>query len=323
MANIAVTTYCNLKCKYCFADDMICESHQNITIDQLRAILGWISQTPMNHVGIIGGEPTLHPHFDEILKEINQYCRELHTDATLFTNGIYLDQWIQYIGNDIGILINYNAPDEMLTEQFTKLSNTMEHLYLLDWFNPDKPKANIGCNLYIQREDYGYIWEAVDRYHLNHVRTSVTAPITEEHRKHKQEYYSAMKDRFIQFCKDAKERQVHLGADCNQIPDCYFSKDELDLVYDVMGDSRHSGICNPVIDITPDFKATACFGCYDPVDCSLFPTLIDLERYLLHKKTYPRVCHNNSGKCAHCKDYEMLICQGGCLSFANMDGEST
>lgn len=32
MANIAVTTYC--------ADDMICESHQNITIDQLRAILG-------------------------------------------------------------------------------------------------------------------------------------------------------------------------------------------------------------------------------------------------------------------------------------------
>lgn len=79
-----------MKIKY--GDDMICEPHQNITIDQLRAILGWISQTPMNHIGIIGGEPTTYSHFDEILKEVNQYCRELHTDATLFTNEIYLDK---------------------------------------------------------------------------------------------------------------------------------------------------------------------------------------------------------------------------------------
>lgn len=152
----------------------------------------------------------------------------------------------------------------MLTEQFAKLSNTMEHLHLLDWFNPERPKANIGCNLYIQRENYDFIWEAVDRYHLGNAYVSVTASITEEHRKNKEAYYSAMKDRFLKFCQAAKDRRIRLGADCNQIPDCYFNKSELDLVYEVMGDSRHNGICNPVIDITPDFKATACFDCYDP-----------------------------------------------------------
>ena len=72
------------------------------------------------------------------------------------------------------------------------------------------------------------------------------------------------------------------------------------------------------MDITPDFRATACFGSYDPVECSQFEDLIQLERYLLLKKSYPRAQHNCSGKCANCPDHELLICQGGCLGFANV-----
>ena len=53
MANIAVTNYCNLKCPYCFADDMICEEKRHITMDELRHTLSWLARTPKNHVGII------------------------------------------------------------------------------------------------------------------------------------------------------------------------------------------------------------------------------------------------------------------------------
>lgn len=322
MANIAITTYCNLKCPYCFADDMICEQHNNISIERFKEILSWIARTPMNHIGIIGGEPTIHPHFDDILKEVNIYCRELNTTATLFTNGIHLDPHIQNIGQAIGLLINVNAPDNMPQQNWSKLNDTLDHLSLLGWFSPEQPKANIGCNLYLDRTDYNFIWDIVDRYHITRVRTSVTAPISSEVKANKEKYYTDMKDRFLQFCKDAKSRNVVLGADCNQIPDCYFTKDELDLVYKVM-EGRHGAICNPVIDITPDFKATACFGCYDPVDCRDFETLIDLERYLLHKKTYPRVCANATGKCKDCKLHDLLVCQGGCLAFADMTNGET
>ena len=69
MANIAIINYCDLKCKYCFADDMIKEKSVTITLDDYRKILDFLSRTPKNHIGIIGGEPTLHPHFDDILKE--------------------------------------------------------------------------------------------------------------------------------------------------------------------------------------------------------------------------------------------------------------
>ena len=71
MANIAVTTYCNLHCEYCFAHTMIEEMGNPIDLDQFRMILNWIARTPQNHIGLIGGEPLVHPHIDEIFKEVN------------------------------------------------------------------------------------------------------------------------------------------------------------------------------------------------------------------------------------------------------------
>ena len=45
MPNIAITKYCNLKCPYCFAEDMIAEEQTKaITLDQLTKILNWLGQ---------------------------------------------------------------------------------------------------------------------------------------------------------------------------------------------------------------------------------------------------------------------------------------
>lgn len=316
MANIAITTYCNLQCPYCFADDMICEQHENIDVNKFKDILKWISRTP-THLGIIGGEPTLHPHFSDIMREVNIFCKELNVDATLFTNGIYLDKYVSDIGNAVGALININAQENMTPTQWTMLNNTLEHLSILGWFMPGRPKANIGCNLYMGRDNYDFIWDIVDRFKLDSVRVSVTAPVDDKYKKNKESYYTGMKPMFLKFVQEAEKRGVRVGSDCNQIPDCYFGKDELELIYHVC-ESRHGGICDPVVDITPNFTATSCFGCYDPVDCSQFETLHDLHRYLLHRRTYPRVQANCTGKCIGCKNHELLTCQGGCLAFAQM-----
>ena len=56
---VEITKACNLKCKYCFADDMIQEESTCISIDDYRRVLEFIARTPKNHIGIIGGiEPT-------------------------------------------------------------------------------------------------------------------------------------------------------------------------------------------------------------------------------------------------------------------------
>ena len=70
MPNIAITNFCNLTCPYCFADDMVKETKKNISLEQYHYILQWISKTPENHIGIIGGEPCTHPFFSDIIVSI-------------------------------------------------------------------------------------------------------------------------------------------------------------------------------------------------------------------------------------------------------------
>lgn len=317
MANIAIVNYCNLKCKYCFADDMICEESQSISLEDYRTILSFLARTPKNHVGIIGGEPTLHPRFKDILKETNKYCREVNTSATLFTNGIELDEYLPFIGERIGILINCNTPEYQPSDLFKKQRDTLDHLHELSWF--DK-KANCGCNIYPKCEDYGYMWDIVDRYHLDHIRTSVVSPAATfaEWRKNKEGYYNLMKPIFLQFCKDAIKHNCKLNLDCGHIPMCYFDMDEADLVREACTNTDQD-FCEPVVDITPSFKATACFGSYDPVDIRDFNNLFELERYLLIKKSLPKAEANCTGKCTTCKKHKLLQCQGGCLGFGEVN----
>jgi hypothetical protein len=299
---------------------MIAEEKQNISIEQFRSILCWLARTRTPHFGIIGGEPTMHPHFDKIMEEVNRYCQEMDAGATLFTNGIHLDQWLPVIGNGVGILLNCNSDLNMKPEQWKAMNSTLDHLSLMGWFLPGRERCTVGCNLYAEREDYDYLWEIVDRLHLQQIRTSVTAPISNRWKRDKEGYYEKMKPIFLSFCRRAQERSVRLNIDCNHIPVCYYTPAERDLVAEV-SEQVPDAMCVPVVDITPDFRATACFGAYDPVSCADFETLPDLERFLLFRKTYPRVQSNCSGKCNGCKQHDLLLCQGGCLAFADISGE--
>ena len=317
MSNIAIVNYCNLKCPYCFADDMIHEETMAITMDDFGKILEFCAKIPMmNHIGIIGGEPTLHPQFQEILKEVNKYCRECDTRATIFTNGIELDKYLPYIGDRIGLLINCNTPANQSEEAYKKHINTLDHMYELSWFDG---KANCGCNVYMGCTDYSYMWEIVDKYQLKSIRCSVVSPggCYQEWRTDKEEYYQKMKPIFVQFCKDAIKHNCRLNMDCGHIPMCYFTMEEKEIVESIC-ENLYQDFCEPVIDITPDFKATACFGAYDPIDMRDFNDLLELHRYLLLNKNGPRAKANCTGRCTTCKKHKLMQCQGGCLGFAEV-----
>lgn len=318
MANIAINNYCNLDCKYCFASEMRDEKSTSISLDNFRAILNWLSRSPKNFVGIIGGEPTIHPKFKEILHEVNTYCRDVDTEGVLFTNGIELEKFLPDIGDRIGILLNVNTPCSMSTDKWNKLISCLDHLDLLCWFDR---RVTVGCNIYMDCDDYSFIWEIVRKYKLKHIRTSITAP-NPKLNLGKEEYYTIMKPKLIEFCKKAIENDCGLGLDCNHIPSCYFTDEEKEIVYAAY--NRDGGreydspfFCEPVVDITPDFRASACFGSYDPVDMRDFSDIDSLMRYLIFKKSYPRYVNNCTGKCTNCKKYELMECQGGCLGFGS------
>ena len=322
MANIIITSYCNLHCPYCFANTMInTESVKNISIDQLDRILKWIG--PFNEkVGLIGGEPTLHPQFAEILKHLEEYSKtaEGNPHFVLFTNGVYLDKFIQIIPKNMDILVNVNQPQAMSTEQYARMLINLQTMYKMGWLNTKETKGRvtIGCNICEQIDDYRFIWDIAKRFKISTMRMSVCAPTHPEQLADKDGYYEMMKPKFLRFVDDALKNEVNLSPDCNQIPACYFTEEEIRKVNASYVDDADCGYpkCEPVIDITPEFKASSCFGAYKLIDCDQFNSLNEMERYVHFKVMYPKILNNCGGKCEGCKLHELMQCQGGCLAFS-------
>lgn len=318
MANIALTKYCNLNCPYCFANSMISEEDKKyIDLNTFKKILDWIEKSPNEkRIGLIGGEPTLHPEFIKILNILNNFCEETGKESILFTNGINLEKFISYISPKMSVLINLNDPSTMSKQQLNNLNNSLYKLFKDGKLSGLNPQFSCGCNLSLKIKNYDFFWNYVDIFNLKKVRVSVTAPNNDNLKKNKEEYYKKMKKIFLDFIIKAKKRNVSVYIDCNHIPLCYFSSSENEIIKKVCNDI-YDGFCEPCIDITPDFKATCCFGTYDSlIDCNLFDNCDELRNYFCKKIISKKVEFNNTGKCYNCNDFILAKCQGGCLSFS-------
>lgn len=315
MANIAIVNYCNLKCPYCFADDMIKEENSFMSLEQYNKLLDFILKDPGSRVGILGGEPTLHPNLIDILKITSEKCENKR--AIMFTNGIELEKFLPYL-KDIRVLINYNNPNNLTDIQLDKLHKTMEAIKELDWFSPNQ--VAIGCNIYLGCSNYDYIWDVVSKYSLKLIRCSVVSPggVYTEWKNKKDEYFDLLKPIYINFCKEALKHDCKLEMDCSHIPFCSFTEEEKELVNEVSLHKKEcEGFCPCALDFTIDSKATSCFGVYEPIDYSKFTNPKSLTYYLVSKQMKPLIKLNNTGKCATCEQHANGSCQGGCLAFAN------
>ncbi len=62
------TNACNLRCLHCIRDKL--EDRGHIPLDVLQKILREAKSYGLNYIAITGGEPTLHPRFDEMLEMV-------------------------------------------------------------------------------------------------------------------------------------------------------------------------------------------------------------------------------------------------------------
>lgn len=85
---IFITNKCNLKCKECFARNII-DNDKNMEVEEYKIVVFDFIQKQGKQINIIGGEPFLHPQLLEFLKINQRY--ELKT--TIYTNGYYLDKY--------------------------------------------------------------------------------------------------------------------------------------------------------------------------------------------------------------------------------------
>lgn len=312
MPNIALLNYCNLKCPYCFANTFIEDKDkQLITIEQLDKILNFIIQTPIDRIGLIGGEPTLHPQFKEILLHTISFCESHQTQymPVVFTNGIELEKYSKFF-KKAHALINLNEPEIVGQEKWEKINNSLQKL---DMLGAMEKNITFGINLYPNIKNYYYIFDIAKKYGKKFIRCSYTAPACQFITTNKEEYYSQGKTLFLNFLEEAAKNNILIHMDCNKIPLCYFDNKEQEFI--LKNCDNYTSWCKPVLDITPDFKAVSCFGTYNLIDLNKFNNLNEVERYANIKYMDPKRLKNQTGKCLNCPKAENLTCQGGCLSF--------
>jgi len=99
---IFITNNCNLRCRGCFARNVMGVDNTNIGIQEYEdAILNFIRKGG-KQVNLLGGEPLLHPNLLELLN-IN---REFRLKTTIYTNGVYLLNYSPEDFKDIKIRIS-------------------------------------------------------------------------------------------------------------------------------------------------------------------------------------------------------------------------
>lgn len=89
MANLIVAEICNMACPYCFAGYSMSAARRSsssvfISPEDFEQRLDFLDRSDINDVRLMGGEPTLHPHFVELVQRAHQRNK----NVILFTNGV-------------------------------------------------------------------------------------------------------------------------------------------------------------------------------------------------------------------------------------------
>lgn len=221
-------------------------------------------------------------------------------------------------------VINVNHPEKVGNVNYGKTTASIDEL-------TRKGCAFVlGCNIYPLLTDYGFIWDLVKEYGLEHLRISVASPggCLSNMKNKKDDYMRSSLPIFLDFCSKATEYGVDLHMDCGRIPRCYFTDQQWDIVRKAFPDSKcrpdtnpySLPMCEPIIDIDPDCKAYSCMALSNSenkVSIDEFDDPKELYRYLYVKYTIPMFMKNAHGRCETCRMHELVKCQGGCLAFTN------
>lgn len=328
MANIMITQRCNLKCEYCFANEFVNKKSADISEENFIEAVNFIMTNPNERIGLIGGEPTVHPKLKKFLEILIADARV--NEVMLFTNGLNLDKYaIPLMNRKFRILINCNSPKDIGQAQYDKMVENIDKCinkyYMME-------KITLGINLYDKNMDYSYILDLLKRYNMKRLRISITVPNCDSKRTTDAvEYFRKNKEFVLKFFKDLDSIGVVPFYDCNPMPPCILDDNDRESISNILA-KNHVGIyetnllsdqcrCEPIIDILTDLRAVRCFGLseYHKLNIRDYNNIDELKCHFhrLFDSYEFNTC--SSDECKNCMQRKIMKCSGGCLAFKIAD----
>jgi hypothetical protein len=312
MANISISNVCNLKCPYCFAATHMHSAGKTkpafIDVETFAERLDFLARSGIDQIRLIGGEPTLHPDFLELIDLALERGKKL----LIFSHGLIPERALRCLETipplKCLVLINTNAtrstggPDQ---DEVAQRETSFRRLGLraVPGFNIYQPNFRLEPILALIRATG---CSPTIRLGLAHPMLSGTNIYL--HTKH----YPEVGCRLAHFAQIAAAEGVRLELDCGFVR-CMFTEKELAILQESGTDLGWR--CNPILDIGIDGRAIHCFpltGRWEiPVENDSAAAAL---RQQFTRITDPYHLTGIYKACATCGHKQSGNCHGGCLA---------
>lgn len=257
MANLLLTTSCVRSCPYCFAKKEmdIADPKNRLSWENLIYVADFLQQAGQNHISLLGGEPTLHPEFVDMVL----YLLERNFHITVFTSGVMnaarLGATQRYLRDKeqlLSFVCNLNEPEQTPAPD----SETESIQRFLEAMGP---LVTPGYNLYRTDFRLEFIFELVIKYGLKrHLRLGLAHPIPGVTNSYiRPEEVGAIIDRLYSYAPQFDQFRISPGFDCG-FPLCKVSNEQIGWLYRLCG-NKISFSCGMPLDISPDMSIYNCF----------------------------------------------------------------
>ena len=148
---LTLNRVCNLRCFFCYAKNTEYSPDSTMTLEKAKKIIDFCKEGNINHIILIGGEPTVYPDLFEVIK----YAKDNGITSSLVTNGIKLKK-LEYCKNlldsgitriDISVKGN-DCQDFIRVTEFDKFGDVMSAIQ-----NLNKLNAQFSCSMVITKEN--------------------------------------------------------------------------------------------------------------------------------------------------------------------------
>lgn len=287
-------------------------NNEGLSWENLMYVADFIAASGERSISILGGEPTLHPHF----VDYTLYLVERGFSVMVFTSGIMSERTLEDAAHallpvawdQLRFVCNINDPEQ--TGTTCAEQQTVERF--LSAFGS---RTCVSFNIYRSDFHLDYALGCVNRFGMDrHLRLGLAHPILGTQNAFVPP--DRMEDVFIQLAKymDIVEyHRIHIGFDCG-FPMCKVNDDLLvRLMRSSLGGLRFN--CGPAVDIGPDLSLWCCFPLSGFHKRSLldFNSLQEVQDYY---RRFIDMAHVEIAgiydECDGCQQRDDRICSGGC-----------
>jgi MoaA/NifB/PqqE/SkfB family radical SAM enzyme len=105
---LAITYHCNKHCSFCYSEGLQKQFKEHMSLKDFDFLCHWAKEQGYKSLRLLGGEPTIHPEFKEIL----DLSRKQGFRVSFSTNGLFNTELNSSLNNSLIESINFSYPQD-------------------------------------------------------------------------------------------------------------------------------------------------------------------------------------------------------------------